>query len=63
MPCRAEIVLLFEDGTSEVTHHRHVIDFTPFSHADLTDAVQAAGLTIRDDSYRADAQFYAVAAN
>lgn len=60
--CRAEIVLLFEDGKSAISHHRHVIDFTPFRHSDLTDAIQAAGLTIRDDSYRVDGQFYAVAA-
>ena len=60
-PCRAEIVLLFDDGTPEVSHRRHVIDFTPFRHADLTDALQAAGLTTTGDSYQADGQFYAVA--
>ena len=62
MPCRAEIVLLFDDGTPEVSHRRHVIDFTPFRHADLRDALAAAGLTITGDSYRADGPFYAVAA-
>ena len=60
--CRAEIVLLFEDEKSAISYHRHVIDFTPFRHGDLMDAIQAAGLTIRDDSYRIDGQFYAVAA-
>jgi SAM-dependent methyltransferase len=62
LPCRAEIVLLFDDGTPEVSHRRHVIDFTPFRHADLRDALAAAGLTIAGDSYRPDGPFYAVAA-
>jgi 2-polyprenyl-3-methyl-5-hydroxy-6-metoxy-1,4-benzoquinol methylase len=61
-PCRAEIVLLFENENSTITHRRHVIDFTPFRHADLTDAIQAAGLTVKDDSYRVNGQFYAVSA-
>lgn len=61
-PCRAEITLLFENQESAITHHRHVIDFTPFRHTDLTHAIQEAGLAIRDDSYRPDSQFYAVAA-
>lgn len=61
-PCRAEIVLLFQNQESAITHHRHVIDFTPFRHADLTEAIQEAGLTITDDSYHHTSQFYAVAA-
>lgn len=61
-PCRAEIVLLFENQESAITHHRHVIDFTPFRHADLICAIQEAGLTIRNDSYHHNGQFYAVAA-
>lgn len=62
MPCRAEIVLLFEEGGSEITHHRHVIDFMPFRRVDLIRAIQAAGFMIREDSYLPNGQFYAVAA-
>jgi SAM-dependent methyltransferase len=61
-PCRAEIVLLFEDASSALTHRRYVIDFTPFTRADLTDALHAAGLTVIGDSYQLDNPFYAVAA-
>jgi SAM-dependent methyltransferase len=61
-PCTAEIVLLFEDEQGRTSHHRHVIDFAPFRHDDLADDIRAAGFTIRDDSYQADGNFYAVAA-
>jgi glycine/sarcosine N-methyltransferase len=61
-PCRAEIVVLFEDASSALTHRRYVIDFTPFTRAALTDAIHAAGLTVIDDSYQPDNPFYAVAA-
>jgi SAM-dependent methyltransferase len=61
-PCRAEIVLLFEDPSSAVTHRRYEIDFTPFKQADLTAAIQAAGLTVIGDSYQPDNPFYAIAA-
>jgi glycine/sarcosine N-methyltransferase len=60
-PCRAEIVLLFEDASSAITHRRYVLDFTPFTRADLTDALHAAGLTVVGDSYQPDNPFYAVA--
>lgn len=60
--CRAEIVLLFEDASSAITHRRYVLDFTPFTRADLTDALHAAGLTVIGDSHRPDNPFYAVAA-
>jgi SAM-dependent methyltransferase len=61
-PCRAEIVLLFEGPSSAVSHRRHVIDFTPFRHTDLTDAIRSAGFKIKDDSYQPGSPFYAVAA-
>jgi SAM-dependent methyltransferase len=61
-PCRAEIVLLFEDQNAAISHRRYVIDFTPFRRADLTDAIQSIGLTIIGDSYQPDNIFYAVAA-
>ena len=60
--CRAEIVLLFEDASSAITHRRYVIDFMPFTRAALKDAIHAAGLTVIGDSYRPDNPFYAVAA-
>jgi glycine/sarcosine N-methyltransferase len=61
-PCRAEIVLLFSDASSAMTHRRYVIDFTPFRPADLRDAMHAAGLVVVADSYQPDNPFYAVAA-
>ncbi len=61
-PCTAEIVLLFEDAEGRTSYRRHVIDFVPFHHGDLTDDIRAAGFTIRGDSYRADNNFYAIAA-
>jgi 2-polyprenyl-3-methyl-5-hydroxy-6-metoxy-1,4-benzoquinol methylase len=61
-PCRAEIVFLFEDASSAITHRRYVIDFTPFTRADLTAAIHGAGLTVIGDSYQPDNPFYAVAA-
>ena len=61
-PCRAEIVLLFEDATSAITHRRYVIDFTPFTRAALTAAIHAVGLTVIGDSYQPDNPFYAFAA-
>ena len=50
-PCTAEIVLLFEDAEGRTSYRRHVIDFVPFHHDDLADAIRAAGFTILDDSY------------
>lgn len=61
-PCRAEIVLLFEGEDSAITHRRYVIDFTPFRHEDLTDAIQSVGLAVIGDSYKADSPFYTVTA-
>jgi SAM-dependent methyltransferase len=61
-PCTAEIVLLFEDAEGRTSYRRHVIDFVPFRHNDMADAIRAAGFTIRDDSYQADGNFYAIAA-
>jgi glycine/sarcosine N-methyltransferase len=60
-PCRAEIVLLFEDPSSAITHRRYVIDFTPFRQVDLTDAITSVGLTRIGESYQPDTPFYAVA--
>jgi SAM-dependent methyltransferase len=61
-PCRAEIVLLFEDADDIITHRRYVIDFTPFRRADLKDAIHSIGLTVIGDSYQPENPFYAVAA-
>jgi glycine/sarcosine N-methyltransferase len=60
-PCQAEIVLLFEDASSVITHRRYVLDFTPFTRAALTDAMHTAGLTVIGDSYQPANPFYAVA--
>ncbi len=61
-PCTAEIVLLCEDAEGRISHRRHVIDFVPFRHDDLADAIRAAGFTIRGESYQAAGNFYAIAA-
>jgi SAM-dependent methyltransferase len=61
-PCTAEIVLLFEDGQGRTSYRRHVINFVPFRHDDLADALRAAGFTIRGDSYQPAGNFYAIAA-
>jgi len=61
-PCTAEIVLLFEDTQGRTSYRRHVIDFVPFRHDDLTDDIRAAGFSVRDDSYQPEGNFYAVIA-
>ncbi len=61
-PCTAEIVLLFEDAEGRTSYRRHVIEFVPFRHADLTETIRAAGFTIRDDSYQPGNNFYAIVA-
>jgi glycine/sarcosine N-methyltransferase len=60
--CRAEIVLLFEDANSALSHRRYVIDFRPFRHADLADAIRSAGLSVIGDTYQPGNPFYAIAA-
>jgi glycine/sarcosine N-methyltransferase len=61
-PCTAEIVLLFADAQGQVSHRRHVINFVPFHHDDLIEDIRTAGFAIRDDSYQADGNFYAIMA-
>ena len=61
-PCRAEIVFLFEGANSAITHRRYAIDFAPFRHEELEDAIQSAGLAVVGDSYQADSPFYTVTA-
>lgn len=58
--CRAEIILLFEDVERKVSHRRYVVDFQPFAHDRLLDAMELAGFTVTHDSFRADGPFYAV---
>jgi SAM-dependent methyltransferase len=60
--CTAEIVLLFSGAEGRISYRRHVINFVPFGHEDLLDAIRVAGFTIRDDSYQADSNFYAIVA-
>jgi glycine/sarcosine N-methyltransferase len=59
-PCRAEIILLFEGAERKVTHRRYVVDFQPFAHGSLLDAMQSAGFSVTQDSFRPDGSFYAV---
>jgi glycine/sarcosine N-methyltransferase len=61
-PCTAEIVLIFEDPETELTHRRYVLEFNPFRHGELADDIRSAGFTIRDDSYHEDGNFYSIAA-
>jgi glycine/sarcosine N-methyltransferase len=61
-PYTTEIVLLFEGAEARISHHRHVIEFTPFRHDDLAESMDAAGFTVRGSSYQADASFYALSA-
>jgi glycine/sarcosine N-methyltransferase len=61
-PHTAEIVLLFEDAEGRISHRRHVIEFAPFSRHDLAESMHAAGFTVRESSYQADANFYALSA-
>jgi SAM-dependent methyltransferase len=59
-PCRAEIILLFEDAERKVTHRRYVVDFQPFAHGSLLAAMESAGFAVTRDSFRPDGPFYAV---
>jgi SAM-dependent methyltransferase len=58
--CRAEIILLFEDAGRKVTHRRYVVDFQPFAHGSLLNAMKLAGFTVTHDSFRSGGPFYAV---
>ena len=60
--CQAEIVFLFENGARELTHHRYELDFQPFTHADLRQAVESAGFRITGDSFEPTAHNYAITA-
>ena len=59
-PCRAEIILLFEDAQRKITHRRYVVDFQPFAHSSLLDAMELAGFTVTRDSFGSGNGFYAV---
>ena len=60
--CEAEIVFLFENGASELTHRRYELAFRPFRHADLMEAVESAGFRITGDSFEPAAHNYAISA-
>jgi SAM-dependent methyltransferase len=62
LPCRAEIVFLFENQANEVSHRRYDLTFQPFTHVDLRQAVESAGFGITGDSFEPDAPAYAIAA-
>lgn len=59
-PCRAEMILLFEDAERKVTSRRYVVDFQPFAHDSLLDAVESAGFAVTNDSFQSGGPFYAV---
>lgn len=60
--CHAEVILLFEDGEKKLTHRRYVLDFRPFGHDGLLNAITSAGFSVQDDSFQPESPFYAVAA-
>jgi glycine/sarcosine N-methyltransferase len=62
LPCRAEIVFLFENQANELSHRRHELTFQPFRHMDLREALESAGFRITGDSFAPAAPFYAIAA-
>jgi glycine/sarcosine N-methyltransferase len=61
-PCQAEIVFLFENGASELTHRSYALAFQPFQHVEFRQAVESAGFRITGDSFEPAAHNYAIAA-
>jgi glycine/sarcosine N-methyltransferase len=61
-PCQADIVFLFENGAGELTNRSYALAFQPFQHADLTQAVEAAGFRVTGDSFEPRAHNYAITA-
>jgi SAM-dependent methyltransferase len=62
LPCKAEIVLLFEDRYNAVTHRRYELTFQPFSYVELRDSLESAGFEIITSSFEPSAPFYAIEA-
>src|SRR2546430_17244541 len=40
--CHADIVFLFEDSKGDLTHRRYSLEFHPFTHEGLQDAITTA---------------------
>ncbi len=62
LPCRAEIVFLFENRANELSHRRYELTFQPFRHGDLRQALESAGFRITGDSFEPTSAFYAIEA-
>lgn len=62
LPCRAEIVFLFENQASELSHRRYELTFRPFRHIDLRQALESAGFRVTGDSFDPASAFYAITA-
>ncbi|WP_170223003.1 class I SAM-dependent methyltransferase [Nonomuraea turkmeniaca] len=60
-PCLAELLFLLERQDGSVTHRRHLIDFQPFTPADLEARLAEAGFAVAGSTYRPDRQRYAFA--
>ncbi|MEV4361290.1 methyltransferase domain-containing protein [Nonomuraea sp. NPDC049625] len=61
-PCLAEILFVQEHPDGTLSHHRHTIDFLPFTPADLEARLAEAGFTVVGSSYRPENPQYAIAA-
>ena len=62
LPCRAEIVFLFENQAGELSHRRYELNFQPFRHSDLRLALESAGFQITGDSFEPTSASYAIGA-
>jgi SAM-dependent methyltransferase len=62
LPCRAEIVFLFENQANELSHRRYELTFQPFRHVDLRQALESAGFRVTGDSFEPAAASYAITA-
>jgi glycine/sarcosine N-methyltransferase len=62
LPCRAEIVFLFENQANELSHHRYELTFQPFSRIDLRQALESAGFRVTGDSFDPASASYAITA-
>ncbi len=62
LPCRAEIVFLFENQANELSHRRYELTFQPFRYVDLRQALESAGFQITGDSFEPSGASYAITA-
>jgi hypothetical protein len=62
LPCRAEIVFLFENQANDLSHRRYELTFQPFSHIDLRQALESAGFRVTGESFEPTCASYAITA-